>query len=107
MSLSSNATLRSDAKSVGAHERSHSVGKKLCVIKRIAWHHSLVQVRIESHLLHVLIRTHFDESFTSRIRAVKHLLKDVKHLVRGPVLAVPFVEIDSEVRFINFLHLVT
>mmetsp|Transcript_8947 Transcript_8947/g.37885 ORF Transcript_8947/g.37885 Transcript_8947/m.37885 type:complete len:469 (+) Transcript_8947:245-1651(+) len=101
MRLHGHLRLGGVAQRVGAHDGRDGVAEQLDVVDGVAGHHGLVQVRVEGHLLHVLVRAHLHESFARGVGAVENLLQDVENLVGGPVLAVPLVEVRAEVGFVD------
>eukprot|EP00959_Pyramimonas_sp_CCMP1952_P123502 2581918-Pyramimonas_sp.AAC.1 len=86
---------------VGAHDRADGVAEQLDVIEGVSGHNRLVQVAIEGHLLHVLVGAHLHKRLARGVGAVEHLLQDVEHLVGGPVLAVPLVQVHAQVGLVN------
>ncbi|KAG5522804.1 hypothetical protein RHGRI_034824 [Rhododendron griersonianum] len=76
--------------SVSPNQAPNSIHSQLQIIQRVPWHHLLVQVTIECHLLDVLVGAHLHKCLPRRVRSVKDLLKHIQHLVRRPVGLVPF-----------------
>ena len=66
------------AQRVGAHDGRDGVAEQLDVVDGVAGHHGLVQVRVEGHLLHVLVRAHLHKRLARGVGAVENLLQDVE-----------------------------
>merc|ERR1719188_2065244 len=61
----------------------------------------LVQVRVESHLLHVLLFAQLHEALAGSVRGVEDLLQGVKHDVGGAILVIELGGVDQEVFLVN------
>lgn len=78
---------------VSLDQASDSLSKKLDVIKRVVSLDSLVQVRVEGHLLDVLGVAKFNKGFAGTVVAVEDLLQNVQYSVSGSVGLVVLLDV--------------